>query len=167
MIEADDSRQFPAAGCLLPDVDELVDAAVFSAFGEIAEPVLAGLDCPVPGDRVHRHRSRHQLPLYLSAAGEIRPAGLEVLFIIGQPTLVMIKLQVGGEHRLELVEIATVDCGEECRIHRRNLSVQLVFVRLVGSRSICENEWRKEEERFHWMSLVWSVALAEVQRAQL
>ena len=55
MVEANDSRQFPTLGCLLPDVNELINAAVVGSLGEIAKPVLSRLYGPMLGDRVNLH----------------------------------------------------------------------------------------------------------------
>src|SRR5688572_30099153 len=103
MVVADHPRYFPSPVLELPDVEKLrfTDTA---GIGGMKKTVRAHLNRPITRQRMHNHRSRHQLADHLPANvvfGHLQ----EITLADGESGLIVIKLQIVGEIRAESVQV--------------------------------------------------------------
>jgi hypothetical protein len=107
VLVADDAGDLPLAVFKLPEGDELGVSNTIFGVVEVGETVNADLDCAVVLERVD-FKGREQEGALDFSADVLLDCGDKRRFADGETSLVVVKLQVVGDHRAEGGQVAVV-----------------------------------------------------------
>src|SRR5579864_1477330 len=147
VIEADDSRDSPSGVLVLPQHDELRFAdGLLVVRARMMEAMDANLHRAVIVQWIHLKSPWNKLAAHFSADIFLY-AVHENLFADGQSRLIVIELEVVGDERAQLVEIATVGGIEERGVLPGDGTKELIGRRLCLRRLGAASGDRKSEQR--------------------